>query len=59
MTDIIVIIFTQGMEHLPKLCHRSDLSYTEAVLHESMRLSSVVPTGVAHKTTCDTSIGEL
>ena len=41
------------------MSHRAELSYTEAVLHESMRLASVAPTGVPHMTTCDTSIGEL
>ena len=46
-----------GPDELPKLCHRPQLSYTEAVLHESMRLSSIIPTGVLHQTTCDTSVG--
>ena len=50
---------TLGKDELPKLCHRPHLSYTEAVLHESMRLASVLPTGVIHATTCDTSIGEF
>ena len=45
-----------GLDELPKVCHRPQLSYTEAVLHESMRLSSVVPTGVLHQTTRDTSV---
>ena len=43
---------------MPRLSHRDDLSYTEAVLHESMRVATVVPTGLAHKTVCDTSIGK-
>ena len=46
-----------GPHDLPKLIHRPDLGYTEAVLRESMRLSSVLPTGVNHKTLCDTSVG--
>ena len=46
-----------GPLDMPKLIHRPDLGYTEAVLRESMRLSSVVPTGVPHKTLCDTSVG--
>ena len=46
-----------GPDELPKVSHRPYLSYTEAVLHESMRLSSVVPTGVLHQTTRDTSVG--
>ena len=39
------------------MIHRPHLPYTEAVLHESMRLSSVIPTGALHKSSCDTSIG--
>ena len=46
-----------GPHDLPKLFHRPDLGYTEAVFRESMRLSSVVPAGVARKTRCDTSVG--
>lgn len=46
-----------GLDELPKVRHRPQLSYTEAVLHESMRLSSVLPTGVLHQTTRDTSVG--
>ena len=40
----------------PQLCHRPQLSYTEAVLHESMRLATVGPTAIPHKTTCDSSV---
>ncbi|KAH3693893.1 steroid 17-alpha-hydroxylase/17,20 lyase-like isoform X2 [Dreissena polymorpha] len=47
-----------GPNRLPCLSDRPDLAYTEAVLHESMRLSTVAPTGVFHKTLSDTSIGE-
>ena len=50
--------YTLGFDELPSLRHRSELSYTEAVLHESMRLSSIVPTGIPHMTTCDTSVGQ-
>ena len=46
-----------GPHDLPKLIHRADLGYTEAVLRESMRLASVIPTGLPHKTLCDTSVG--
>lgn len=46
-----------GFDELPGMSHRSDLAYTEAVLHESMRLASVVPTGIVHKTVRDTSVG--
>ena len=42
---------------LPKLRHRPDLSYTEAVLHESMRFSVALPTAVPHTTTRDTTVG--
>ena len=45
-----------GHGDLPKLCHRSNLCYTEAVLHESMRFLVALPTAVPHRTTCDTSV---
>lgn len=37
---------------------RPNLAYTEAVLHESMRLASVAPSGLTHATSCDTEICE-
>ncbi|WAR13178.1 CP17A-like protein [Mya arenaria] len=46
-----------GRDRLPGLDDRPDLAYTEAVLHESMRISTVAPSGVWHETLCDTSIG--
>lgn len=46
-----------GFDQLPRMSHRSELAYTEAALHESMRLSSVIPAGLPHKSVCDTSIG--
>ncbi|WAR13129.1 CP17A-like protein [Mya arenaria] len=46
-----------GRDRLPGLSDRPDLAYTEAVLHESMRIATVAPTGVWHETLCDTSIG--
>ena len=46
-----------GSDDLPNLKHMPDLRYTEAVLHESMRISSVQPTGLPHKTLCDTTVG--
>ena len=46
-----------GNDRLPSLADRPQLSYTEAVLHESMRLATVAPSGVWHETLCDTSIG--
>ncbi|XP_045200320.2 steroid 17-alpha-hydroxylase/17,20 lyase-like [Mercenaria mercenaria] len=45
-----------GRERLPGINDRPNLSYTEAVLHESMRVGSVVPLGVPHMTICDTEI---
>ncbi|XP_052815704.1 steroid 17-alpha-hydroxylase/17,20 lyase-like [Mya arenaria] len=46
-----------GRGRLPGLSDRPDLAYTEAVLHESMRIATVLPSGVWHETLCDTSIG--
>lgn len=46
-----------GFDDMPRLSHREDLGYTEAVLHESMRVATVVPTGIVHKTVRDTSVG--
>ncbi|XP_041377607.1 cytochrome P450 1A5-like [Gigantopelta aegis] len=40
------------------LSYRNQLPYTEAVLHEVMRLSSVVPLSLPHSTICDTKIGD-
>ncbi|XP_050395453.1 steroid 17-alpha-hydroxylase/17,20 lyase [Patella vulgata] len=42
----------------PTLIDRERLPYTEAVLHESMRLCPVAPLGLPHATRCDTTIGE-
>ena len=41
------------------MAHRSKLHYTNAVLHETMRMKTLAPFGVARKTTCDTTIGLL
>ena len=38
---------------------KEQLIYTSAVIHEAMRLHTVVALGVAHTTTCDTSLGKL
>ncbi|XP_046554024.1 steroid 17-alpha-hydroxylase/17,20 lyase-like [Haliotis rubra] len=46
-----------GARLFPKVSDRSSLPFTEAVLHESMRLNTVVPLGVPHTTLCDTHIG--
>ncbi|XP_060557494.1 steroid 17-alpha-hydroxylase/17,20 lyase-like isoform X2 [Ruditapes philippinarum] len=46
-----------GKDRLPGIDDRPNLSYTEAVLYESMRLSTVLPLGVQHMTICDTEVG--
>ncbi|KAL5005224.1 hypothetical protein ScPMuIL_018680 [Solemya velum] len=46
-----------GKDRPPQLADRPHLSYTEAVLHESMRLELALPLGVFHKTTCNTTVG--
>ena len=50
---------SSGFDDLPRMSHRPNLAYTEAVLHESMRLGTVAPTGVFHRTMCDTSVGRF
>ncbi|XP_060558642.1 steroid 17-alpha-hydroxylase/17,20 lyase-like [Ruditapes philippinarum] len=45
-----------GKEILPCINDRPRLGYTEAVLHESMRLGTVAPLGAQHKTLCDTEV---
>lgn len=45
-----------GFKELPGMKHRTRLSYTEAAIHESIRLSSVTPVGLPHRASCDTSI---
>ncbi|KAJ8317308.1 hypothetical protein KUTeg_005212 [Tegillarca granosa] len=47
-----------GTSRLPGIRDRINLNYTEAVLHESMRVNSALSVGVPHKTTCDTSVGK-
>ena len=44
---------------MPGVRDRPNLGYTEAVLHESMRLASVAPTGIFHQTSCDTEVCKL
>ncbi|XP_060564491.1 steroid 17-alpha-hydroxylase/17,20 lyase-like [Ruditapes philippinarum] len=45
-----------GRDRLPGVADRPNLGYTEAVLHESMRLASVAPSGVFHQASCDTEL---
>ena len=47
------------MNRLPGLADCPNLSYTEAVLYESMRLAQVSPCGLLHSTMCDTDIGNI
>ncbi|KAJ8312405.1 hypothetical protein KUTeg_009778 [Tegillarca granosa] len=46
----------QGRDRFPVLKDRENLGYTEATLHESMRLNTAVVVGVPHRTLCDTTI---
>jgi hypothetical protein len=45
-----------GKDRLPGIADRPNLSYTEAVLHESMRLASINPTGLFHQASCDSEV---
>ncbi|XP_071082986.1 steroid 17-alpha-hydroxylase/17,20 lyase-like isoform X2 [Haliotis cracherodii] len=47
-----------GQRRFPRVSDRSDLPYTDAVLHESMRISTVPPLGLPHTTLCDTKVGD-
>ena len=42
---------------LPTLSDRMSLPFVDAFIHETLRMSSIAPMAVPHKTTCDTSIG--
>ncbi|CAC5401019.1 CYP17A [Mytilus coruscus] len=46
-----------GKDRLPTVKDRENLSYTEATLHEVMRLGTAVPVGLPHSTICDTRVG--
>ncbi|KAK6175465.1 hypothetical protein SNE40_013925 [Patella caerulea] len=45
-----------GNDRYPTTSDRENLSYTDAVLHEVMRIGTVAPVGVPHMTSCDTTI---
>ncbi|XP_076079572.1 steroid 17-alpha-hydroxylase/17,20 lyase-like isoform X3 [Mytilus galloprovincialis] len=46
-----------GKDRLPGVNDRESLSYTEATLHEAMRLGTVSAFGLPHFTVCDTHVG--
>jgi hypothetical protein len=50
------LLYFVGRERLPGVADRPNLSYTEAVLHESMRLASFVPSGLFHQASCDSEV---
>ncbi|XP_057300618.1 steroid 17-alpha-hydroxylase/17,20 lyase-like isoform X2 [Hydractinia symbiolongicarpus] len=45
-----------GKERLPVLSDRLSLPYVDAFVHETLRMSSIAPMFVPHKTTCDTTL---
>ncbi|XP_067683415.1 steroid 17-alpha-hydroxylase/17,20 lyase-like isoform X2 [Haliotis asinina] len=47
-----------GERQYPRVSDRNDLPYTDAVLHESMRISTVPPLGQPHTTLRDTKVGD-
>ena len=47
-----------GRGQAPRLRHKESLHYTNAVLHESMRLSCVVYNAINHRTNADIKAGE-
>ncbi|XP_063402562.1 steroid 17-alpha-hydroxylase/17,20 lyase-like isoform X1 [Mytilus trossulus] len=46
-----------GKDRLPGVKDRESISYTEATLHEAMRLGTVSAFGLPHYTMCDTQVG--
>ena len=50
-------IFVSGTRLLT-ITDKSRLHYTNAVLHEVMRIRTIVPVAIPHKTTCDTTVGK-
>ncbi|XP_078617917.1 steroid 17-alpha-hydroxylase/17,20 lyase-like [Branchiostoma floridae x Branchiostoma japonicum] len=45
-----------GRDRLPELSDREATPYTEATMHEVMRMGSVTPTSLPHATTVDTTL---
>ena len=45
-----------GQDGMIKLSDRARLPYTEAVLHETLRMRPVAPLGLPHTTACDTKL---
>lgn len=45
-----------GVGRLPELDDRINLPYTEACIREIMRLETLVPSSIPHKTVCDTKL---
>lgn len=45
-----------GHDRKPRLSDRDNLPYIRAVINEVLRISSVIPLGVPHKTTCNTTV---
>ncbi|XP_038045220.1 cytochrome P450 2J5-like [Patiria miniata] len=45
-----------GRNRLPRMSHRSELPYTEAVILEMQRIGNIVPLGVPHRASEDTSL---
>ena len=45
-----------GSNKLPRLSDKDKLPYVNAVVNETLRISSVIPLGVPHKTTADTTL---
>lgn len=51
------IIAKVGTTRLPGYKDRAQLTYVMAFVHETLRMGSIAPLAVPHKTTCDTSLG--
>jgi hypothetical protein len=54
--NVTHLLLFLGRDRLPGVADRPNLGYTEAVMHESMRLATVGPTGLFHESSCDSEI---